>query len=92
MIRSISRFAAMAPASATDSVYDLIVVGAGVVGAATAWAAARGGYSVLLLEQGQFGHNQAGLPRVPKRGYSNIAGGSLFLFNLKEILNKSEDF
>eukprot|EP00929_Paragymnodinium_shiwhaense_P007284 TRINITY_DN111211_c0_g1_i1.p1 TRINITY_DN111211_c0_g1~~TRINITY_DN111211_c0_g1_i1.p1 ORF type:complete len:454 (-),score=51.79 TRINITY_DN111211_c0_g1_i1:48-1409(-) len=63
-----------------DHVYDLIVVGAGVVGSATAWAAAKDGYSVLLLEQGKFGHGEgssAGESRIirltyPEPHYANI--------------------
>lgn len=41
------------------TVYDLVIVGGGVVGAATAWAAARYGAHVCLLEQFQRGHDRA---------------------------------
>eukprot|EP00750_Incisomonas_marina_P015202 INCI18111.1.p1 GENE.INCI18111.1~~INCI18111.1.p1 ORF type:complete len:453 (-),score=80.77 INCI18111.1:182-1540(-) len=40
------------------AVYDLVVVGGGVVGAATAWAAARAGARVCLLEQFQRCHDR----------------------------------
>src|SRR6266545_2742837 len=36
---------------------DAIVVGAGVMGAATAWRLTRSGRSVVLLEQFQVGHD-----------------------------------
>ena len=38
--------------------YDLVVVGGGVVGASTAWAAARSGARVCLLEQFQRCHDR----------------------------------
>jgi sarcosine oxidase len=37
---------------------DVIVVGGGVIGSATAWRLARAGYRVRLLEQFPFGHEQ----------------------------------
>ena len=36
---------------------DLIVLGGGVMGSAAAWAAARAGKNVILLEQFEFGHD-----------------------------------
>ena len=38
--------------------FDLIVVGAGIMGSASAYYAARGGASVLLLEQFRFLHRR----------------------------------
>jgi sarcosine oxidase len=38
--------------------YDVIVIGAGVMGSATAYAVARTGRQVLLLEQFELGHTQ----------------------------------
>lgn len=44
--------------SRVKAAYDVVVVGAGVVGAATAWAAARSGAKVCLLEQFQRAHDR----------------------------------
>jgi glycerol-3-phosphate dehydrogenase len=38
-----------------DRLYDIAVVGGGIFGAALAWAAARRGYAVALVERGDFG-------------------------------------
>jgi glycerol-3-phosphate dehydrogenase len=43
------------PDAAQDETYDLVVVGAGVHGAAAALAAARAGHRVLVLERSDFG-------------------------------------
>ncbi|ROS61280.1 sarcosine oxidase [Frigoribacterium sp. PhB160] len=51
---------------------DHVVVGAGVVGAATARALARGGARVLLVERGARGHDRGsshGASRIVRRGY-----------------------
>jgi glycine oxidase len=48
------------------SAYDLVVVGAGVIGLASAWRAARAGLSVLVLERDQ-----------PGAGASGVAAGML---------------
>jgi monomeric sarcosine oxidase len=51
---------------------DLVVVGAGLMGTATAWAAARRGLSVVLLEQFTLGHSQGsshGSARIVRRAY-----------------------
>lgn len=66
----------MTPARSASPRYDLIVVGAGIVGLATAWHAASQGLSVAVVERDEyaagasirnFGHicttAQAGLPR-----------------------------
>ncbi|MEU8934315.1 FAD-dependent oxidoreductase [Streptomyces sp. NPDC048409] len=53
---------------------DLVVVGGGLMGAATAWAAVRRGLSVLLLEQYDAGHHQGsshGSARIVRRGYED---------------------
>ncbi|MFJ9211619.1 FAD-dependent oxidoreductase [Streptomyces sp. NPDC102264] len=53
---------------------ELIVIGGGLMGAATAWAAARRGLSVLLLEQFDPGHHQGsshGSARIVRRGYED---------------------
>src|SRR5215218_10089385 len=47
---------------------DLVVVGGGLMGTATAWAAARRGVSVVLLEQYALGH-----PRGSSHGSARIA-------------------
>lgn len=51
---------------------DHVVVGAGVVGAATARALARAGARVLLVERGTRGHDRGsshGASRIVRRGY-----------------------
>jgi sarcosine oxidase len=51
---------------------DLVVVGAGLMGTATAWAAARRGLSVVLLEQFTLGHARGsshGSARILRRAY-----------------------
>ncbi len=57
-----------------DSRVDVAVVGAGLMGAATAWAAARRGLSVLVLEQFEVGHSLGsshGSARIVRRGYGD---------------------
>ncbi|WP_374006918.1 FAD-dependent oxidoreductase [Leifsonia sp. LS-T14] len=52
---------------------NVIVVGAGIVGAATAWALAREGASVLLLEAFERGHDRGsshGATRIFRHGYA----------------------
>ena len=54
--------------------YDVIVVGSGVMGSATALAAARRGSSVLLLEQYDAQHRRGssgGESRIIRRSYSD---------------------
>ncbi|MFB6981334.1 FAD-dependent oxidoreductase [Streptomyces scopuliridis] len=53
---------------------ELVVIGGGLMGAATAWAASRRGLSVLLLEQFDPGHHQGsshGSARIVRRGYED---------------------
>ncbi|HJQ42450.1 MAG TPA: FAD-dependent oxidoreductase [Jatrophihabitantaceae bacterium] len=53
---------------------DVVVVGAGLMGAATAWSAARRGLSVTVLEQFQPGHphgSSHGSARIVRRGYGD---------------------
>ncbi|MEU6285293.1 FAD-dependent oxidoreductase [Streptomyces sp. NPDC047028] len=53
---------------------DVVVIGGGLMGAATAWAAARRGLSVLLLEQYGPGHGRGsshGSARIVRRGYDD---------------------
>lgn len=53
---------------------DVVVVGAGLMGAATAWAAARRGLSVTVLEQFQPGHRHGsshGSARIVRRAYGD---------------------
>ncbi|TLS47896.1 FAD-dependent oxidoreductase [Streptomyces montanus] len=52
--------------------FDLAVVGAGLMGAATAWAATRRGLSVAVLEQFDAGHDRGsshGSARIVRRAY-----------------------
>ncbi len=49
-----------------DRAADVIVVGSGVIGSATAWRLARAGYSVQLLEQFSLGH-ELGSSHGPSR-------------------------
>lgn len=51
---------------------DVIVVGAGLMGAATAWSAARAGFGVRVLEQFESGHSRGsshGSARIVRRAY-----------------------
>lgn len=54
--------------------FDVIVVGAGLMGAASAWAAARRGLSVLVLDRYEPGHQHGsshGSARIVRRGYGD---------------------
>ncbi|RKS80500.1 sarcosine oxidase [Motilibacter peucedani] len=54
------------------SAYDVAVVGGGLMGAATAWAAARRGLHVVLFEQHQPAHaggSSSGSARIVRRAY-----------------------
>ena len=58
----------------SDSRYDVIVVGGGVMGSAAAWQLARRGHAVLLLERFQAGHTYGashGGARIFRYGYAN---------------------
>ena len=76
--------------------YDHIVVGAGVMGSATARALARGGRKVLLLEQFRFGHKRGsshGRSRIfrlsyPDATYVEMARESLELW--RELERETE--
>ena len=46
---------ARALAALAGTEFDVVVVGGGITGAATAWDAAQRGLSVALLERGDFG-------------------------------------
>ncbi|WP_375432595.1 FAD-dependent oxidoreductase [uncultured Friedmanniella sp.] len=53
---------------------DVVVVGAGLMGASAAWAAARRGLSVVLLEQFDIGHahgSSHGSARIVRRAYAD---------------------
>jgi sarcosine oxidase len=53
---------------------DVVVVGAGLMGAATAWAASRRGLSVVVLEQFAPGHDRGsshGSARIVRRAYGD---------------------
>ena len=55
--------------------YDVVVVGGGVMGAATAWAVAGRGASVLLVEQHAPGHQRGsshGSSRIFRHAYSQV--------------------
>lgn len=55
--------------------YDLIVIGAGAVGSATAWAAAGHGLRVLLLEQFAVDHQRGsshGASRIIRYAYDHV--------------------
>lgn len=55
-----------------DIIYDVIVVGAGIMGSATAWELTRRGKTVLLLEQFDFLHRRGsshGESRIIRRTY-----------------------
>jgi sarcosine oxidase len=54
--------------------FDVIVVGAGLMGSATAWSLSRRGRSVLLVERFEPGHHNGsshGSARIVRRGYND---------------------
>lgn len=60
--------------------YDLAVIGAGAVGAAAAYAAARAGKRVVLFEQFEVGHDRGsshGESRIIRHSYTSAAYASL---------------
>jgi sarcosine oxidase len=57
-----------------DRVADLVVVGGGAMGLATAWRAAAAGLGVVLIEQFEFGHVRGashGTERIFRYGYTD---------------------
>jgi sarcosine oxidase len=59
---------------AADAIADVVVVGAGLMGAATAWAASRAGLAVHLVEQFAPGHTRGsshGSARIVRRAYAD---------------------
>ncbi|MCK6577788.1 MAG: FAD-dependent oxidoreductase [Anaerolineae bacterium] len=57
-----------------ETMYDVIVIGAGAVGSATAYAAARSGARVLLLEQFEIDHGRGsshGASRILRHAYDH---------------------
>ncbi|UUU20346.1 FAD-dependent oxidoreductase [Streptomyces sp. DSM 40750] len=69
--------------------FDVAVVGAGLMGAATAWAATRRGLSVAVLEQFDAGHDRGsshGSARIVRRAYPDplyigMTGRAMELWN-----------
>ena len=60
--------------------YDLIVVGAGAIGSAAAYHAAKSGYRVLLLERFEIDHQHGssyGASRIIRYAYDNLACATL---------------
>jgi sarcosine oxidase len=60
--------------SPTDGTVDVVVVGAGLMGAATAWAATRAGLQVHVVEQFEPGHDRGsshGSARIIRRAYAD---------------------
>jgi electron transfer flavoprotein-quinone oxidoreductase len=51
--------------------FDVIIIGAGLAGSSAAYALARGGKSVLLIERGDFA------------GAKNVSGGRLYAYSLE---------
>ncbi|MFF0451613.1 FAD-dependent oxidoreductase [Streptomyces sp. NPDC004609] len=72
---------------------ELVVIGGGLMGTATAWAASRRGLSVLLLEQYGPGHARGsshGSSRIVRRGYqetlyTELTGRSFELWRELEL-------
>lgn len=57
-----------------DLAIDLLVVGGGLMGAATAWSASRAGLSVMVVEQFEQGHRRGsshGSARIVRRAYGD---------------------
>ncbi len=62
------------PARDLTTEVDTVVVGAGLMGSAAAWAATRRGHSVALVEQFAPGHNRGsshGSARIVRRAYTD---------------------
>ncbi len=62
------------PVDRTHDEVDVAIVGAGLAGATTAWAATRRGLSVALFEQFPIGHNRGsshGSARIFRRAYED---------------------
>lgn len=73
--------------SSASSVYDIIVVGAGIAGLTASMYAARAGKTVLVLERESFGGQIAQSPRVENYpGYKEISGIALADALLDQVL------
>jgi sarcosine oxidase len=75
---------------------DVVIVGAGLAGAATAWAASRRGLSVVLLEQFGPGHalgSSHGSARIVRRAYGDTLYTQLTgrAFELWQVLGHDPD-
>lgn len=72
-----------------DHDVDVLVVGGGLMGAATAWAASRAGLSVMVVEQFAAGHRRGsshGSARIVRRAYgdtlyTDLSGRALELWS-----------
>lgn len=81
------------PAAALPTDADVVVVGAGLMGSATAWAATRRGLSVVVLEQFEIGNTHGsshGSARIVRRAYpdpvyARLTGEALELWRELEL-------
>ena len=72
--------------------YDVAVVGAGIVGCATAWECARRGMSVVLLDRGEVSGGTTGLGEGNVLCSDKDAGPELALTVLgRELYGELED-
>lgn len=71
----------------TDTRYDVVVIGAGIYGAAHAWEAASRGLSVVLLEQADFGG------ATSANSLKTIHGGIRYLqsLNVRRVLESKRE-
>lgn len=78
---------------ATQAGYDLVVVGAGIIGGAVAFAAAKRGWSVLVLDKnGQAGHGSTSASAGIVRVHAFEAASSLLADEAVPIWQEWSDF
>lgn len=62
------------PPLATDTMADVVVIGAGIAGVSIAWELANNGHQVVVLDQGRVGHGVTG----HSTGKVSVLQGTLF--------------
>ncbi|MGD8813166.1 MAG: FAD-dependent oxidoreductase [Anaerolineales bacterium] len=67
-----------------EKIFDVIVIGAGIMGCATALELAKRGRRVLVLEKGQLGENSSGKSSaIIRQHYSNLTTARMALHSLR---------